>query len=402
MRLSTLGFLGPWTVLVCIQCSNWEVEGSAARKAIASVGAAGAGLGSGAAAKGAGRPSGRLSGGTGEECPEAPLAVAPAPRLWQRFSFDSQHMGTLFRIILYATEEEVARRAAQAAFNRIAALDDIMSDYKSTSELMRLCQAFATEVGPPVRVSDDLFAVLAAADRLSRRSVGAFDVTVGPLSVLWRHARRTQELPSPQELAAARAKVGYDKVRLDPVRQTVQLAVPGMRLDLGGIAKGYAADQALQLLREKYGLSRALVAAWGDIACGDPPPMETAWRVQIAPIAASQKPRFLKLTQAAVSTSGDLEQFVVIGGVRYSHILDPRTGMGLTGRRSVTVIAPRGIDADSLTKAVSVLPVEQALRLIAETPQAATHIAVGDEATGQVREIASPRFAQYLAEPEPK
>jgi len=398
MRLSTLGYLVPWTVLICIQCSNWGIEVSAVWTAEARVGSAGAGVESGPVAGSGGESTADLD----QKSAETPLAVAPAPRPWQRFSFDSQHMGTTFRIILYATEEEVARRAAQAAFNRIAALDDIMSDYKSTSELMRLCQAFATEVGPPVRVSDDLLTVLAAAERLSRRSEGAFDVTVGPLSLLWRHARRTQELPTPQELAAARAKVGYDKVRLDPVRQTVQLTVPGMRLDLGGIAKGYAADQALQLLREEYGLSRALVAAWGDIACGDPPPTEPAWRVQIAPIATSQKPRFLKLAHAAVSTSGDLEQFVVIGGVRYSHVLDPRTGMGLTGRRSVTVIAPRGIDADSLTKAVSVLPVEQALRLIAETPGAAAYIALLDEATGNVREIASPRFAQYLAEPDKK
>jgi thiamine biosynthesis lipoprotein len=307
-------------------------------------------------------------------------------------------MGTLFRIIVYTPDEALAQRAAQAAFHRIAQLDDIMSDYKQSSELMRLCRAYATNCqGPPVRVSDDLFTVLAAAERLSRRSQGAFDVTVGPLSLLWRHARRTQELPDPQELASALARVGYEKVRLDPLRQTVHLTVPGMRLDLGGIAKGYAADEALRLLREQFGLSHVLVAAWGDIVCGDPPPGETAWPVQIAPIAASQKPRSLRLARAAVSTSGDLEQFVVINGVRYSHVLDPRTGLGLTGRRSVTVIAPRGIDADSLTKAVSVLPPHQALPLIADIPAAAAYIAWIDETTGQVRELRSPRFADYEA-----
>jgi thiamine biosynthesis lipoprotein len=305
-------------------------------------------------------------------------------------------MGTLFRIVVYATEETVARQAAQAAFNRIAALDDIMSDYKHTSELLRLCQAFAADVQQvPVRVSDDLFTVLAAADRLARRSQGAFDVTVGPLSVLWRHARRTQELPDPAALAAARARVGYDKIRLDPIRQTVQLTTAGMRLDLGGIAKGYAADEALRLLRDNYGLTHALVAAWGDIACGDPPPGEPAWRVQIAPLTTAHKPRFIRLVRAAVSTSGDLEQFVVINGVRYSHVLDPRTGMGLTGRRIVTVIAPRGMEADSLTKAVSVLPPEQALRLIAEIPGVAAYVAWIDEATGELRELRSPRFAEY-------
>src|SRR5262249_33783127 len=154
---------------------------------------------------------------------------------------------------------------------------------------------------------------------------------------------------------------------------------PGMLLDLGGIAKGYAADESLKLLKEKFGITRALVAAYGDIACGDPPPGEDAWTVEIAPISKNQKQRSVKLANAAVSTSGDLEQFVVINGVRYSHILDPKTGLGLTGRRSVTVIAPKGITADSMTKAVSVLPPEQALKLVEDTPSAAAYIVVLDK-----------------------
>ena len=117
-------------------------------------------------------------------------------------------------------------------------------------------------------------------------------------------------------------------MKLDAAKKTVQLATPGMQLDLGGIAKGYAADEALKLLREKFGITPALVAAVGDIACGDPPPGKDAWAVDIAPIAKSQKPRTLRLANAAVSTSGDLEQFVEIGGVRYSHVLDPKTGLG--------------------------------------------------------------------------
>ncbi|MBY0456806.1 MAG: FAD:protein FMN transferase, partial [Gemmataceae bacterium] len=168
-------------------------------------------------------------------------------------------------------------------------------------------------------------------------------------------------------------------VRLDADKKTVQLLTPGMQLDLGGIAKGYAADEALKLLREKFGITSALVAAYGDIACGDPPPGEEAWKVDIAPIAKSQKPRSLKLANQAVSTSGDLEQFVEIGGVRYSHVLDPKTGIGLTGRRSVTVIAPNGITADSMTKAVSVLSPEAALKLVEDTPNTASYIVVLDK-----------------------
>ena len=143
---------------------------------------------------------------------------------------------------------------------RVAELDAIMSDYKQTSELMRLCKKFAAEVAEPAPVSDDLFFVLQKADEMSRRSDGAFDVTVGPVVQLWRIARRTQELPDPKEFAAARAKVGFRKVKLDPTRKTVQLTTPGMQLDLGGIAKGYAADEALKLLKEKFGIARA---SWG-------------------------------------------------------------------------------------------------------------------------------------------
>jgi thiamine biosynthesis lipoprotein len=170
-----------------------------------------------------------------------------------------------------------------------------------------------------------------------------------------------------------------------------------MQLDLGGIAKGYAADEALKVLREKFGIKQALVAAAGDITCGDPPPEKEAWEVDIAPIAKGQKPRRLHLANAAVSTSGDLEQFVEIGGVRYSHIVDPRTGLGVTGRRSVTVVAANGISADSMTKAVMLMPREKGLALVEETPGAAAYIVVvgNDE---KLETTATKRFKDFLPE----
>jgi FAD:protein FMN transferase len=331
-----------------------------------------------------------------------PLATPTPPTLHpreevglERFEFESKHMGTTFRVVLHAADAPTAKKAADAAFARVAELDAIMSDYKKDSELMKLCGAFATETGEPVKVSNDLFLVLRKAEELSKKSDGAFDVTVGPVVQLWRLARRTQELPDPKEFAAARAKIGYRKVKLDAARKTVRLTTPGMQLDLGGIAKGYAADEALKLLREKFGIKQALVAAAGDIACGDPPPGKDGWVVDIAPIAKGQKPRTLKLANAAVSTSGDLEQFVEIGGVRYSHVLDPKTGLGLTGRRSVTVIAQNGTTADSMTKAVSVLPTEQGLKLVENTPGAACYIVVLDAREKPVA-TASKRFAQFV------
>jgi FAD:protein FMN transferase len=312
-----------------------------------------------------------------------------------RFEFESKHMGTTFRIVLYAPDKAAAETAAKAAFARVAELDGIMSDYKKDSELMRLCARFAKQVGEPVPVGTDLFTVLHKAEELSKASDGAFDITVGPVVQLWRHARRTQQLPDMDELAAAMAKVGYRNVQLIPNARTVKLLVPGMQLDLGGIAKGYAADEVLKLLREKFHINQALVAAAGDITCGDPPPDQAAWTVDIAPIAKGQKPRSLKLTNVAVSTSGDLEQFVEIGGVRYSHIVDPKTGLGLTGRRSVTVIGKQGITADSFTKAVMLMPREKAMELIERTPGAAAMIAIVGK--GELVETTqSKRFGEFL------
>jgi thiamine biosynthesis lipoprotein len=227
---------------------------------------------------------------------------------------------------------------------------------------MRLCQKAG---GEPVRVSEDLFAVLSKAEEVSRLSGGAFDVTVGPVVRLWRRARRTRQFPDAEKLAQARALVGYQKVKLDPKNRTVQLAKKGMLLDLGGIAKGYAADAALKVL-SRHGITRALVAAGGDIALSGAPPGSKGWKVGIAPLENpnDEPKRFVLVENAGVSTSGDFEQHVEIDGKRYSHIVDPRTGVGLVGRMSVTVVAPNGTTADSLTKVVSVLGPERGLAII--------------------------------------
>jgi thiamine biosynthesis lipoprotein len=237
-----------------------------------------------------------------------------------------------------------------------------MSDYRPTSELMQLCQKAG---GDPVRVSAPLWFVLARAQEVSRLSDGAFDVTVGPVVRLWRRARKSQQMPDPQKLAQARALVSYQNLRLDERARTVQLLQPGMQLDLGGIAKGYASDEALRVL-EQHGITRALVAAGGDIAVSGPPPDAEEWTIGIAPLEdPNRKPsQYLSLHDAAVSTSGDAEQYVEIDGKRYSHIVDPRTGIGLVGRHSVTVVARHGIMADSLTKVVSVLGPECGLTII--------------------------------------
>jgi thiamine biosynthesis lipoprotein len=263
----------------------------------------------------------------------------------QRYEFTEPVMGTLARITLYAPDASVARGASDAAFARIRELDAIMSDYRDDSELMRLCRR---PTGEPVAVSRDLFRVLEHSQRVAAETDGAFDVTVGPLVRLWREARRQRQMPSTAAIDAARQCSGYRKLQLDRKVRTVTLETPGMLLDLGGIAKGYAADAALAVLRDR-GFSRALVAIAGDIAAGDPPPGKDGWRIGIATTGEVRT-----LRNVSVSTSGDSEQFVEIAGVRYSHILDPRTGLGLKNQRTVSVIAPDGMTADSLATALSI------------------------------------------------
>ncbi|HEY7314915.1 MAG TPA: FAD:protein FMN transferase [Gemmataceae bacterium] len=308
------------------------------------------------------------------------LAVLPlggAEPALSRYSFTQPHMGTRFQILVYAPDEGAADKAQKDAFARIAALNAIMSDYDETSELMRLC---ARAGGPPVPVSAELFFVLSRAQEVSRQSAGAFDVTVGPIVKLWRKARKLKKLPDPEKLAAARALVGWQNVRLDEKKRTVQLLKRGMQLDLGGIAKGYAADEALAVLKT-HGIDRALVAAGGDIAVSGPPPGAEGWKIAIARLPSEKDAGRLILHHAAVSTSGDAEQFVEIDGKRYSHIVDPRTGIGLLGRMSVTVVARKGIESDSLTKVAAVLGPEKGVPIIESTEGASARMVrkKGDE-----------------------
>lgn len=275
-------------------------------------------------------------------------------------------MGVPFAAVFYAPDEASANKAIDAVWARIEHLNSLMSDYDSTSELMRLCR----DSGPdkPIRVSPELFRVLGKSVEVSELSDGAFDVSVGPLVKLWRRARRQKKLPDPMLLEEARALVGWRNIKLRKA-EAVELLKPGMKLDLGGIAVGYAADEAIKVLKQ-HGIARAMIDGSGDIVVGDPPPNATGWLIGIAslrePDAASTM--FASLANCSISTSGDAYQFVELGGRRYSHIVDPKTGLGLTERCSVTVIASDGITADALATAVSVLGSERGLKLVEAQP----------------------------------
>jgi FAD:protein FMN transferase len=281
----------------------------------------------------------------------------------ERFTFAEPHLGTIVEITLYASEDTVANDAAKAAFRRVKELDQIFSDYKTDSETMRLCESAGS--GRSVKVSSELFHVLRQSLEISEKSDGAFDVTVGPLVQLWRRARKLKTLPKDDELVAAKGLVGWKLVKLDVATQSVELKRRGMRLDFGGIAKGFIAQNISQLLREK-GVQQTLVAVAGDIVAGNAPPNTSGWKIGIAPLDRPDGPvsRLLLLKNCAISTSGDAFQFVEIDGVRYSHIVNPHTGLGLTERTSVTVLAQDGTTSDALATAICVLGPQKGLKMI--------------------------------------
>ena len=272
------------------------------------------------------------------------LAVSCWAADWQKVEATEPHMGTLFRVVVYTQDETAARVAMGQAFQRAAQLDQTLSDYRPDSELNTLCQ---TAYLKPVKVSDDLFRVVAASLRIARQTNGAFDITLGPLTHQWRQAKKVGRLPSPTDVEQARQRTSYKKVQINYRHQTIRLMQENMQLDLGGIAKGYAADQMLEAL-VAAGFPRVLVAASGDIRVGDAPPGHAGWNVQL-------NQQTVELRNQAVSTAGPAEQYLEAGGIRYSHILDPRTGIGLTNGRTVSVVAPSGMLADGWDTALCVL-----------------------------------------------
>ncbi len=285
----------------------------------------------------------------------AATETAPPRAAESRYEFRRVVMGVPSRLVLYAKDEAAAEHAASTAFARLAQLNCIMSDYQEDSELGRLCRA---PPGVAHKVGEDLFRVLATAGAVREQSGGAFDIAIGPCVALWRRARATGALPSDAEVHEALRASREASIDLDEGARTATLAPAGTRLDLGGIAKGYAAMEGVRRLRE-VGNPRCLVALAGDIGVGDPPPGPDGapgWRIAVDSGSIDDTAtRTLVLSNTCVSTSGDAVQFIEIGGVRYGHIIDPRTGLGCTRSRPVTVVGPDGARADALATAMSIM-----------------------------------------------
>lgn len=307
--------------------------------------------------------------------PQPSKSSQPTPTL-QRFFAKQRHMGVDFKITLYSTSETFANHAFQLAYQRISQLDKTLTHYGGDSELLQLCAS--SPHTQPVHVSHDLWCVLKQALRVSHESHGAFDVTVGPLTKLWRRARRNQQLPETAQLEAARKAVGYWLIELDCSQPAVRLTQPGMLLDLSAVAKGYAADQALVTMK-KNGVTCAAVDAGGDLALGQPPPGHSGWRVALpSPNDKIGAKWMLEIAQCGIATSGDRFQLIELDGRRYSHILDPRSGKPLEKRHQVTVIAKNCARADSLASALCVLDLHRGMRLLNRLPTASGRIIGND------------------------
>jgi FAD:protein FMN transferase len=281
-------------------------------------------------------------------------------------------MGTRCSVELWATDRAEGDVAIEAVFADMRRIDALMSTYKPDSEVSRV-NAGAGKA--PVAVTAELFALLETAQQYSALSSGAFDVTYASVGYLYDY--REHKHPDGKAIAAALPGVDYRALKLDRVKRTVAFGKPGMRIDLGGIAKGHAVDRGIQILKER-GLTHAMVNAGGDTrVVGDR--FGKPWIVGIRhPDRKDEIVLRMPLEDAAFSTSGDYERFFDEGGVRYHHILNPKTGTSPHEVRSVTVIASNATRTDGLTKTVFILGAKAGLEFINSLPDADAIVIAAD------------------------
>ncbi|GAA4407676.1 FAD:protein FMN transferase [Nibrella viscosa] len=309
-------------------------------------------------------------------------------QILRRYSFERGLMGTQFKLIFYAPDSVKAKQAVQAVYARMDTLNQIMSDYLDGSEINRLSETAGS--GRWVKVSPALFDVLSKALWIAENSGGRFDPTIGPLSQLWRRAVRRHLFPSKAELQKARRAVGYRLVQVDSATRSVRLTRSGMKLDLGGIGQGFAIDEALKVFHF-FGIRSALIDLGGDILVGDAPPNQPGWRIDVGSGKANDADTLtLILTNTAITTSGDTYRYLEHNGRRYSHIMDPRSGLGLRHFVRATVLAPDGWRADALTKVFSVAGWRKSRHLLQRFPQ--TELYLLENKSGRLRSWKSAAF----------
>ncbi|MFM1885543.1 MAG: hypothetical protein RL026_700 [Pseudomonadota bacterium] len=273
-------------------------------------------------------------------------------------------MGTRCAVEVWAAEAARGEQAIEAVFADMRRIDRLMSTYRPDSELSRVNAEAATR---PVPVSQELYDLVATAQQYSALSQGAFDITYASVGYLYDYRQRQR--PDDAAIAAALPGVDYRQLKLDPVARTIAFGRPGMRIDLGGIAKGHAVDRGIAILRQ-HGFGRAMVNAGGDTrVAGDR--FGKPWMVGIRdPDRSDRVVLRVPLQDAAFSTSGDYERYFDEGGERHHHIINPRTGRSPHALRSVTIIASNATRTDGLSKTVFILGAEAGLRFINAQPDA--------------------------------
>jgi thiamine biosynthesis lipoprotein len=271
-----------------------------------------------------------------------------------RYVFEKGMMGSPFKLIFYAENDSVANIASQKAFARIQELNDSLSDYRDGSEINKLSAQSGT--GKWVHVGQDLFNILWISKDISKKTEGAFDVTMGPVVQLWRRAVRHGKFPDDNEIRVARSKTGYEKMMLDSATKSVLLTEPGMRLDIGGLGKGFAAEEAMKIIRT-FGIRSAMVDAGGKIVVTNAPPGTRGWNVTVS--NGSDSLRTILLANTSVATSGPTYRYLEFKGIRYSHIVDPKTGIGLTYHIRTTAVHPDGTVSDALATAFSIVGIKR-------------------------------------------
>jgi FAD:protein FMN transferase len=283
--------------------------------------------------------------------------AASPPGTLYHYEASRMSMACLFVIDAYAIDERALSPSVALAFDEIDRIDRLMSHYKPASPLSQLNREAGHQ---EVAVDPELFGFIKDSLEYSRDSDGAFDITVGPLMKAWGFFRGEGRLPDERDLAVARRLVGARHVVLDAEKHTIRFDAEGVELDLGGIAKGYAVDRAVEILRTRQ-VNAALVSAGGSTVYGlGAPPGRDAWEVAIQdPADARKAAHVVNLRNRSLSIAGSSEKSFVADGVRYSHIMDPRTGRPVQGILTVAVLTKTGTEGDALDDALFVLGPEK-------------------------------------------
>ena len=302
--------------------------------------------------------------GCGENTRPGTSRVMPDPKHPGRYRCFFEAMNTDGAIQVAAPDIKSAREMISRAVDRLRMCERRMNMFRPQSELSRLNKQGASR---PVKLSPLTLEVLREARRMNRLTDGTFDVTYAPLRALWQRAQERERPPTPGEIQDVLGRVGTDKLVL--TGSTARFEVKGMRVDLGGIAKGFAIDEIVATL-EEAGAQSALVDIGGDIRLLGQRGDGEEWKIQVRdPRPGDHSPIMLRLADVAVATSGDYARFFRIGDEKFSHIIDPRTGRPTRRVFSTTVVAPRALTADALATAVSVLGPNRALKLINGLPE---------------------------------